>query len=285
MGRYGWQEGNIKLPKAEFTRIRQAVADADTNEVQSVYDRSQEFWAGLTAREKSNPTAYQTALQAFRSKNTRMINSYDRVSTLPDGFDHAVGFDYNFSNPNLTSAHKPPKRVQKTDLRFPTSKTTEFAGADGDGQITFDRENQTVKWYVQDEKLDQHKSARTSSIGRALFAALPKVKWTRGTGGFITGNDDGNEDDHSNGGGANYVMDGFGPVGVVEARYQTEPYVMADGTRVNRGDFEDVAKVAAAAQKRKWKAEAAARDQGRRSGGQYDFKTQGGPEVRLTGWR
>lgn len=57
MGRYGWQEGNIKLPKAEFTRIRQAVADADTNEVQSVYDRSQEFWAGLTAREKSNPTA------------------------------------------------------------------------------------------------------------------------------------------------------------------------------------------------------------------------------------
>jgi hypothetical protein len=284
MGRYGWQEGSIKLPKAEFTRIRQAVADADANESQSVYDRSQEFWAGLTAREKRDPTAYQAALQAFRTKNSRMINSYDRESTLPDGFDHAVGRDYHFGNPAFGAAAKTPKRVQKTDLRFPTAKTLDFRTADGEGAITFDRENQTVKWYVQDEKLGYEK-ARKSSAGSALFDALPRVKWTRGTGGCITGNDDGNGDDHSDGGGANYVMDGFGPIGAVEAPGQTEPYVMADGTRVNRGDFEDVAKAAAAAQKRKWKAEAAAREQGRRSGGQYDFKSQGSPEVRLTGWR
>jgi hypothetical protein len=49
--------------------------------------------------------------------------------------------------------------------------------------------------------------------GAIFFAALGKIKWTRSSGGFATGNDEYNQDNTYSGGGANYVTFSYGPVG------------------------------------------------------------------------
>ncbi len=54
-----------------------------------------------------------------------------------------------------------------------------------------------------------------------FFAALSKVRRTRGTGGVITGNDEANRESDHAGGGANYITDGFGPLGqATQARHR-----------------------------------------------------------------
>jgi hypothetical protein len=54
-------------------------------------------------------------------------------------------------------------------------------------------------------------TARRHPVAAAFFAALGRVRWTRGSGGEIVGNDEYNRDVDYEGGGANYVVDRYGP--------------------------------------------------------------------------
>lgn len=68
----------------------------------------------------------------------------------------------------------------------------------------------TVFWDVGENNHAQER-AREEPNARVLFKALGKIKWGRGSGGDIIGNDEYNRDDCTAGGGGNYVVESFGP--------------------------------------------------------------------------
>ena len=286
MSRREWEEGTIKLPAAEFARVRQAVADAVTKRNQNIYDKAQEFWKTLTPKQKRDHEAYVKAFESFEHAHTtttwHKYGGSEAKSKLPAELAEAIGA-------NRFGLHgKPIARLKKEDLDFPTNRDTTFHGGSySDGTLDFDRSRNTVTWTVSEgnHAVDH---ARGSDIWEAFDAAMSKVKWTRGTGGSFSGNDEYNQESRESGYGGNYTTAGYGPLGAVEAPGSTPDFTMADGTRVqqSKGDFEKLAKAQIAARKREWKKATAANQQGRVSrgipqGGQFTNRYRPDADFRL----
>lgn len=261
MSRNDWEVGTIKLPTAEFARVRQTVADAQTKESEAIYSVAQEFWDGLSGKQRSDYGPYRDASRYFARVSGRPSRP------VPAGFEDAV-------NPYWGEK---PKRIKKSDLPFPTNRDLSFT-VGVEGEIVFDREASTVSWGTGDNNHAVDR-ARSTTIARALFQALGTVKWSRDTGGILTGNDEYNQDNRENGGGGNYVTHGFGPRGAAEAPGKTGDYVTSDGKRVRRGDFDAVQKAAQASDRRAW----ARRLKGApgSTGGQFASHHHSLPEARL----
>ena len=241
MSRYEWERGEIKLPSAEFARVRQTIADVDMKHKQKLFDLSQEFWKGLTAKEKADPASYAQAYVTFSKKHSHVRRNgwvgsgcNETISDLPDGLDEAVRFRrYNYK---AKKAITRPKRVLKEDIDFPTNRSVSFGTAGDDGALTFDKKTNVVHWGVS-ENNHAVDAAHDSDMGKAFFAVLKTVKWTRGTGGYIRGNNEYHSDPDNNGDGAHYISDGFGPVGADADPHSTDGYWMADGKYVRPEDF------------------------------------------------
>jgi hypothetical protein len=79
-----------------------------------------------------------------------------------------------------------------------------------DGCITLDYKTHCVCWDVpENNRASEH--ARDELVARALFRALEQIKWVRGSGGTIVGNDEYNRDSRGVGGGGNYEVAYYGP--------------------------------------------------------------------------
>ena len=96
---------------------------------------------------------------------------------------------------------------------FPASSTKWPGCSFGDFSISVNNEAKTLGWNVS-ENNHAVEHAREHPMGRAFFKVLAGVKWTRGSGGVLSGNDELSRDNnHEEGGGANYVTARFGPLG------------------------------------------------------------------------
>jgi hypothetical protein len=111
------------------------------------------------------------------------------------------------------AAEKPtdrPTRPMKKALRlYPTTAMTLM---DGECSVSFDPKSRRVRYHSGDNN-HQAERARSSVLGRAFFAALSAIEWTRGSGGEGTGNDEDNRNNCGSGGGGNYTTDSWGPLG------------------------------------------------------------------------
>jgi hypothetical protein len=76
--------------------------------------------------------------------------------------------------------------------------------------IVLDDATHSVTWAVS-ENNHACETARSLPMARALFAALDRVEWKRGSGGKIVGNDEYSRDSHEEGGSSNYVTAEYGP--------------------------------------------------------------------------
>lgn len=85
-----------------------------------------------------------------------------------------------------------------------------FELGDGNSTIRTDADNTTVFWNVY-EGNHACEEARKHETAKALFRALDRVVWTRGSGGDIVGNDEYNRDSCSLGGSGNYLVTRYGP--------------------------------------------------------------------------
>jgi len=105
-----------------------------------------------------------------------------------------------------TKVRKPRKNM------FPVYGNTATTFHDTNCSVHFDNERRVAVWNVP-ENNRACEDARAGNIGKAFRASLAKVKWTRGSGGTIVGNDEYNRDagrDYEGGGGS-YVVERFGP--------------------------------------------------------------------------
>lgn len=123
-----------------------------------------------------------------------------------------------------------PSRVLQAEMEFPTSRTTTFCAPDC--SVIFNVANRTVGWDVP-ENNHACEHARGSHLGEAFFGAIGKVRWTHGTGGVITGNDEYASGSREAGGGANYVTAAYGYLGIEQAPMHAVPFTNAQGQRVS----------------------------------------------------
>lgn len=191
MSCYEWEAGTIKLPTAEVVKVRDAVKNAHAARAAQLYQQTQTFWKGLTAAQKRDREKYDGAVRTF-------------VERFSDAADHKD------MSGLLSRWNQPISRVTQTDVKrvLGTATGANFR-LDLDGAwIEF--KGREVHWRVGENNRACER-ARDHPMAKALFAALSRVKWTRGSGGQIVGNNEYNRDDRSAGGGGNYVVSEYGP--------------------------------------------------------------------------
>ena len=295
MSHYGWERGTIKLPSAEFSRLRQELAAIDLSEKKRLFDASQDFWKSLTAKQRIDSNAHEQAWFAYDKAHTTrryrggMWGGTEEVSSLPSDLADLI----------LHNARRgKPARILKEQIEFPTNRTTQFR-VGLEAVITFDKSTSSVEWGVS-ENNHAVQEAHDHYLGRKLFELLKTVKWTRGTGGYLYGNDEYSRDeDNGAGAGAHYETSAFGPLGAEHHPHLTDEFRMSDGKWIRRDDFpanvrdraerEKAAKKAAskvraaeaARQRRTAAQQKAAEEQRRIADGTFTFKSQSAPDVTL----
>ncbi|MFL0579589.1 hypothetical protein [Dietzia sp. 179-F 9C3 NHS] len=198
MSKYEWEEGCIALPTAEVPRLRKALNAAQAKYVAEQKRQLERVWPKLknVAPDKRTEALWKMFIDRQAPSNGELQA--------------------------ILSASKGRK------------PTAEHWGQIGLGPCT----NRTKSWYCGDAeaRLDGREllwsvcennhavdHAHESWLGEALFAHLRTVKWTRGSGGDIVGNDEYNRESTFAGGGANYVTASYGPKASCEHRCDPSP--------------------------------------------------------------
>tara|TARA_R110002051_G_scaffold60546_9_gene110894 strand:- start:6662 stop:7468 length:807 start_codon:yes stop_codon:yes gene_type:complete len=221
VGHWEWERGQFKLPTAEFARVRASVQAADLAVKEQVFELTQTVWKGLTPKEKRDRDAYTKAVDKFINDEHERNRNRNWGSKAPRISDEVLELvDYRL---DIRYGNEKPRRVVRADMNFSNNRTLQFAGRSV--SITFDREHSSVTYATpQDRRVIEE--ARNSGILSALMKDIEQMRWTRGTGGTITNDDEYAEEgrqenfvtDH------NYVADGFGPIGAATAPFQTKPW-------------------------------------------------------------
>lgn len=225
-----WESGTIKLPTAEFTKVRKAVEVAERAVLEAAFEKTQVFWKGLTAKQKRDNVAYDAAVYQF-AESLR--------SRLPHGFsnpDHdsdptgvaattaALLFQWVPRGEVFTA-----KRVQRGSVKFPTNKTLTFQTATAGACIQFNRDTSEVTWRAEGNRAIDR--AHQSPVGKTFWDAIDKVRWTRGTGGQGVGNNEYASEADYVGGGANYGTWAVGPIGEKADKHGFKAYTDSKGVR------------------------------------------------------
>jgi hypothetical protein len=214
-----WEDGSVKLPAAEYARVRQEVMHADQTHKDKVLGIARDFWRTLDELETTDRSAY------FRAQR-----DFFRIHAAESGIAQEV-LDDSFERTSLWGQEQ-PRGLLRADLDYPTEDTNAFNL--GRAQILFDPASPSLHWAVPAGR-EAAELAHRHATARALFAALRHVQWTAGTGGWIEGNDDTNRD-YGAGGvlRPSYISVAWGPRGAGAYPLSCEPYTDASGREVTR---------------------------------------------------
>lgn len=246
-----WQSGTIKLPTAEFARVRQTLQDADNKTKQEAFDLTQSFWKSLTRKQATNMGAYHDALSAFEDEQLEKTEKPSRgwwggsTGHIEIDYDAKAVVDKAVELLRPGWGQDKPTRVLKSAVNFSTNRTIWF-DVGGEAGITFNRDESTVTWNVPSNN-HAVEDAHDHPMPGVLFGALSTVKWTRGTGGVISGSNE-NRFEHD----GNEPESAYGPLGALEAPRVCLPYVDSKGKRVTA---EMLAKIASDQAQARFKAE------------------------------
>lgn len=229
MSRYEWERGTITLPSAEWVKFRNALIQGFAVAQRQDFQTLERLHAAVVATTKGKrgvnfQEAVQKAFQELEGRfKLKVADEYRAMQAV-------------LKKDEATGKHKlhAPKKKDFPDPKQ-TAKSIQFS-ADG-GTITLDNTKRTVSWGVS-ENNHACETARETFMGRLLFQQLGRVKWTRGSGGAIIGNDEYNREageEHAGGGGS-YLKDRFGPEGdkEYERTHGFKPPAPRTASRVSR---------------------------------------------------
>lgn len=204
MSKYEWESGGVKLPAREWAGFKR--------ELRAAHDRLQERALALAAAVYAEATAAGRGRRGFNF-HEEAERVFDRkVATHPnrqlEPYRWTI-FAALFPQGERAGTRK-PRKPRASDFPKATSKTDAFG--DGDWSIGLDGAGRTFRWHVSQNN-HAVEDAHEHPLAAAAFRLLDKMKWTRGTGGKIVGNDENNEESREDGGGANYVTRRYGPIG------------------------------------------------------------------------
>lgn len=232
---YEWERGVIKLPSGVAPKIKKRLVEVQNREYDEVTERVKKFWAEnkTTSKKKMQKALHDAWERRYDRQPARVVHGgglwgLRSTSAYSDELDEKAE---NVINRVLHTTDGKMRAPKKADIERivgeRANSRTKLFRAGGDAAVLFD--GNTVTWEVQENNHAIDRS-RNSPIGRAFFSELKSVQWTRGTGGEIVGNNEYNRDSYESGGGANYVTDGFGPLGDPFWKSSRSPRKKAGGT-------------------------------------------------------
>lgn len=201
MSRYEWEEGKFKIPSAEWARVKKDIRTKINAEMEkSLVIAEKVHQHMIDAHPKLKGHAAYEAASEFIIRSF----SYPRI---PDNVRLSI-MDVLFPKGGMEN-EKISRPMKKS---FPLLKSNFEYISDSDCSMRFTNDTRTIEWHVH-ENNHACEHAREGMIGRSLFAVLGTVKWTRGSGGNVWGNDEYNRDSGRDyeGGGGSYQKDSFGP--------------------------------------------------------------------------
>lgn len=235
MGRNDCEHGEFVLPSAEYATFRQRIQQVALQQQQQAFALTQECWKSLSRKERTDPAAYREAVAKFLHHKAHPHEPYrpmrysdgTLMETVPRGEAMREA-----QNQMMRKVHRGgiPRRVLKSDMTFPTNRTTFFC--DDSCSIEFRPKDRTVEWDVPYDK-NAVEDARNSQLGKAFFAQLDQVRWTHGTGGALSGNDEYHRDETEYGGGGNYCTGAYGYLGAQNHPDRVQPFTNARGQQVD----------------------------------------------------
>lgn len=190
MSCYEWESGSIQIPSAQWAKFRRSLIDHYNAKQEELYVRAKKEYKKLLVAGKGKRNF------DFRAQLRTQIQDIAWEHRWP--IENSMFEDYQ---------QKRPKSPKRKGFEKATTKTR-YLGEN----VSFDHEKRTVIWNVPDGNR-ACEDARDSYMGKKFFYLLRYIKWTRGSGGKIIGNDEYNREAEWEGGGGNYVTATFGPAG------------------------------------------------------------------------
>lgn len=203
MSCYEWERGTLKIPSVAWKPLRDGLAKAFNALQAKRYVLAVEVHAALKAEKSTAKRGSFTpgaAIRKLLETNRALASKLEKVE-----------LDDCYVLERILVAKETGALLLPKKKDFPLAVATKTLSYTADeGSITLRPESREVNWSVGENNraIDR---ARESVMGNAFFTLLGAVKWTRGTGGEIVGNDEYNREDESAGGGANRVNEMFGP--------------------------------------------------------------------------
>jgi hypothetical protein len=221
MSKYGWEQGTIVLPSVSIAPLRNALnAYMNTLHTRALTD-ARNFWS-LKAKQTRSTKLYTERVQAYISEVGRASTPSTSLYSYSPRPSNAYTEDqlYDLSD-LLSSVASSPRRLTAEEIakHFPkcTNRTTSWPVGH---EASISLKGRVVSWSVADNNHSVER-AHDEPIASVFFGFLGKVKWTRGTGGVGSGNDEYNSDNRESGGGANYTTFSYGPLGEREFAFRT----------------------------------------------------------------
>lgn len=228
MSCYDWESGTITLPSKDVAPLRKALRNAHNDLRALAHARAKELHAKASPRRHDRaqdaatinalvePASRITPVEATGGHRIRTTSSASTKTALATRVDNlavtVLLYQHSPRVPTAADMDREWKRLTIKDTRFPVYD--DF----GDDVAELYFQGRDVEWNVH-ENNRATKSARACLLGEVFFDYLAKVEWTRGSGGYIVGNDEYN-DGGGLGGGGNYLVQAFGPAGAkVEKKY------------------------------------------------------------------
>ena len=218
MSTYEWENGSLKFSVAEYSKFKKAFLAEVNNLYAKANVTAVQIYEKMIAEAKGKRKVDWFDL--FR--NCRSVSSRDSWGFVTYRDLDPLNLAYKsmfrktekkgegtwaYNTPLNTRPSKPRKGdfVLKTKQKDPSFSFE-------DARIQFNDARRIVYWEVNENNHAVDRS-REHDIAKIFFSLLNKVKWTRGTGGVLVGNNEYNRDDRSSGGGGNYVTASYGPLG------------------------------------------------------------------------
>jgi hypothetical protein len=207
-----WERGEIKLPAGVMKTVREAVVTAHNAVQERLLAVAEKILVRIKVENKGKRNVewervIDDATQSL-SDETDGFHSWDVVRLLMPTTRRPLPTTGEYKPKWQEVKATKPAKPKRKNLNL-LAKRAEVVGLT-DATIRFDKDGRTVIWTVS-ENNHACEHARAHPVARAFFSALGRVEWKRGSGGEIVGNDECNQDNRSDGGGANYVKDRFGP--------------------------------------------------------------------------
>jgi hypothetical protein len=201
MSEYGWERGTITIPKNQWSAFRKGLLTSWNRHQDEMLEQAKRAFAAAKRASKGVRGPRRVAAQkaaVARSIGCGWDDTWNEPRRDQERFDEMVGGLFDVDGRHARTKLHAPRRASFPKVPVTKDATLQIPSA----SITFHNASHTVRWNVP-ENNHAVESARGDWFAKELFAALEQIKWVRGSGGEIVGNDEYNRDA---GDGASYTV-------------------------------------------------------------------------------